>query len=88
MGFFLRSFGMLFAWTGLLMVFTSAAGSPLMLGGLLLAVCGATSLAAHAGRGIARAPGTIRAIRFRHLSGGDGAPSTIRSSPMLNRWGA
>ena len=83
--FCLRSFGMLFVWTGLLMVFTSAGGSMLMLGGLLLAVCGAASLAAYARQGLARAPGTIR---IRHLLGGGGAPSTTRSSPIANRWGS
>ena len=47
-GLFFKSFTMLFVWTGLLMVFTSAGGSPLMLGELLLAVCGVLLLAARA----------------------------------------
>jgi hypothetical protein len=75
---------MLFVWTGLLMVFTSAGGSLPMLGGLLLAVCGLTSLAAYARQGIARAPATIH---IRHPLGGGGAPSTTRSSLVTNRWG-
>jgi hypothetical protein len=47
-GLFFKSFAMLFVWTGLLMFFTSAGGSPLMLGELLLAVCGVLLLAARA----------------------------------------
>jgi hypothetical protein len=75
---------MLVAWTGLLMVFTSAAGSPLVLGELLLAVCGTALLAAYFRRGVARAPG---AARIRQLFGGASAPTTARSSPSVNRWG-
>jgi hypothetical protein len=52
--FCLKSLGMLFVWTGLLMVFTSAGGSLPMLGTLLLVVCGAVSLATVARHGIAR----------------------------------
>lgn len=52
--FCLKSFGMLFVWTGLLMVFTSAGGSLLMLGALVLVVCGVSSLATVARHGIAR----------------------------------
>jgi hypothetical protein len=51
--FCLKSFGMLFIWTGLLMVFTSAGGSLLMLVTLLLVVCGVASLATVARHGIA-----------------------------------
>lgn len=50
---------MLFVWTGLLMVFTSAGGSLLMLGMLMLAVCGVASLAAVVRHGIARAASGI-----------------------------
>lgn len=82
--FTLKSLGMLVVWTGLLMAFTSAGASPAMLGVLLLAVCGAASLATHARQGIARAPGTIR---LRQLAGGGGAPSTTRSSPLVTRGG-
>ncbi len=57
--FCLKSFGMLFVWTGLLMVFTSAGGSVLMLGALVLAVCGVASLATVARHGIARVGGGI-----------------------------
>ena len=53
--FCLKSFAMLFVWTGLLMVFTSAGGSLLMLGELLFVVCGVLSLAAPARQIIARA---------------------------------
>jgi hypothetical protein len=82
--FSVKSLGMLVVWTGVLMVFTSAGGSPSMLGALLLALCGGASLVAHARHGIARLPGTTRA---RQLAGGIGAPSTTRSSPLTTRGG-
>lgn len=53
--FCLKSFAMLFVWTGVLMVFTSAGGSLLMLGELLFVVCGLIFLAARARHVIARA---------------------------------
>lgn len=80
-GFLVRSTGMLVVWTGLLMVFTSAGGSLLMLVVLAAAVCGAALLAAYARRGLA---GTVRIL---HLLGSSGASSTARSSPVVNRWG-
>lgn len=74
---------MLLVWWALLMVFTSAAGMPLMLGGLLLAVCGLASLAALARGGMSRGAG---AFAFRQRF--DGASSTARSFPVHGRWGA
>ncbi|MGB7588656.1 MAG: hypothetical protein WBM00_08110 [Solirubrobacterales bacterium] len=51
----MKSVATVFVWMGLLMVFPSAAGSLLMLGVLVVAMCGAASLAGYARHGIARA---------------------------------
>ncbi len=56
-GFCLKSVAMLLAWTGLLMIFTSAGGSLLMLSELLLAVSGSACLLAQARQIIGRMVG-------------------------------
>jgi len=63
----LKSLAMLVAWTGLLMIFTSAGGSLVMLSELLFAVCGAAYLLAHAGQLASRAlGGNLRETRHPH----------------------